>query len=116
MTRRCTCRACKSRTYPAAFLVIQVCDGGLVATMLRHAPSCSACRRTGSKGTSEMPLPAYGVLIGTLSHFTRDDPNTAGSWYHGKLYVDTPAGQYEGAVDASTPSGIKVQYRLVRHL
>jgi hypothetical protein len=30
--------------------------------------------------------------------------------------VDTPAGQYEGAVDVSTPSGIKVQYRLVRHL
>jgi hypothetical protein len=63
-----------------------------------------------------MPLPAYGVLIGTLHHFTREDPNTSGSWYHGKLYVDTPAGQSEGAVDVSTPSGIKAQYRLVRHL
>ena len=62
-----------------------------------------------------MPLPAYGVLIGTLNHFTREDP-TLGSYSHGKLYVDTPAGQYEGAVDVSTPSGIKVQYRLVRHL
>ena len=55
-----------------------------------------------------MPLPAYGVLIGTLNHFTREDPNNYGSWYHGKLYVDTPCGQYEGAVDVSTPSGIKV--------
>ena len=63
-----------------------------------------------------MPLPAYGVLIGTLNHFTREDPNNHGSWYHGKLYVDTPAGQYEGAVDVSTPTGIKVQYRLMRHL
>jgi hypothetical protein len=63
-----------------------------------------------------MPLPAYGVLIGTLNHFTREDANTSGSWYHGALYVDTPAGQYEGAVDVSTPSGIKVHYRLVRHL
>jgi hypothetical protein len=63
-----------------------------------------------------MPLPAYGVLIGTLNHFTREDPNTYGSWYHGTLSVDTPAGQYEGAVDVSTPSGIRVQYRVVRHL
>jgi len=63
-----------------------------------------------------MPLPAYGVLIGTLNHFTREDPNNYGSWYHGKLYVDTPAGQYEGAVDVSTPNGVKVQYRVVRRL
>ena len=63
-----------------------------------------------------MPLPAYGVLIGTLSHFTRDDPNTAGSWYHGTLSLDTPAGAAEGAVAVSTPSGIRVAYRIVRHL
>ena len=63
-----------------------------------------------------MPLPAYGVLIGTLNHFTREDPNTSGSWYHGTLHVDAPAGQYAGAVDVSTPSGLRVQYRIVRHL
>jgi hypothetical protein len=63
-----------------------------------------------------MPLPAYGVLIGTLNHFTREDPNNYGSWYHGKLYVDTPGGQYESAVDVSTPSGVKVQYRLIHRL
>ena len=63
-----------------------------------------------------MPLAAYGVLIGTLNRFTREDPNNYGSWYHGKLYVDTPAGQYEGAVDVSTPSNVKVQYRVVHNL
>jgi hypothetical protein len=63
-----------------------------------------------------MPLPAYGVLIGTLSHFTRDDPTSTAAYSHGKLYVDTPAGQYEGAVDVSTPTGARVQYRLIRHL
>jgi hypothetical protein len=82
-----------------------MCDDGLIAAL-----------PTEPKGTSEMPLPAYGVLIGTLNHFTREDPNNYGSWYHGKLYVDTPGGQYEGAVDVSTPSGVKVQYRVVRHL
>ena len=39
-----------------------------------------------------MPLPSYGVLIGTLNHFVREDPNNFGSWYHGKLYIDTPNG------------------------
>ena len=63
-----------------------------------------------------MPLPAYGVLIGTLSHFTRDDPTSTAAYSHGKLYVDTPAGQYEGAVDVATPTGARVQYRLIRHL
>src|SRR5262249_6110667 len=28
----------------------------------------------------------------------------------------TPAGQYEGAVDVATPSGARVQYRLIRRL
>jgi hypothetical protein len=63
-----------------------------------------------------MLLPAYGVLIGTLNHFTREAPTAFGPFSHGKLHVDTPAGQYEGAVDVSTPTGTKVQYRLVRHL
>ncbi|HEX8395998.1 MAG TPA: DUF2278 family protein [Pyrinomonadaceae bacterium] len=63
-----------------------------------------------------MPLPAYGVLIGTLNHFARDDQNNFGSWYHGKIYLDTPNGQYECAVDVSTPSGIKVQYREIHDL
>src|SRR4051794_3928290 len=63
-----------------------------------------------------VPLPTYGVLLGTLNRFAREDPNNFGSWYHGKMYVDAPAGQYECAVDVSTPSGIRVEYRVVRNL
>jgi uncharacterized protein YukJ len=56
-------------------------------------------------------LPDYGVVVGTLDHFAREDPTNFGTYYHGKLYIQTPAGLYEGAVDVATPSGIKVQYR-----
>jgi hypothetical protein len=58
-----------------------------------------------------VPLPDYGVLVGTLDHFARENPTNFGTYYHGKLYVQTPQGIYEGAVDVATPSGIKVQYR-----
>jgi len=50
-----------------------------------------------------MALPSYGVLIGTLIRFAREDPNNFGSWYHGKLYVQAPAGQYECAIDVLEP-------------
>jgi hypothetical protein len=60
-----------------------------------------------------MPLNGYGVVIGTLASFTREDPNNFGSWYHGRLKISTPGGQYEGAVDVSTPTGVTVQYRFV---
>jgi hypothetical protein len=63
-----------------------------------------------------MPLPAYGVLVGTLNLFTRDNLTPTGSFRHGTLHVDTPAGQYECAVDVLTPSGVTVQYRLIRRL
>jgi hypothetical protein len=63
-----------------------------------------------------MPLASYGVLAGTLTRFAREDPNDFGSWYHGKMYVAAPAGEYECAVDVSTPSGVPVQYREVRNL
>lgn len=63
-----------------------------------------------------MPLPQYGVLLGTLNRFVRENPNNYGSWYHGKMYIDTPSGQYECAVDVSTPSGIGVQYRVIHNL
>lgn len=63
-----------------------------------------------------MPLAGYGVLIGTLVSFTREDPNDFGSWYHGKMTIDAPQGQYECAIDVSTPSGVPVQYREVRNV
>ena len=63
-----------------------------------------------------MPLPRYGVLVGTLVGFTREDPDDFGSWYHGKMSVEAPAGLYDCAVDVSTPTGVPVQYREVRDL
>ncbi len=58
----------------------------------------------------------YGVAIGTFASFTREDPSAFGHWYHGKLRINTPAGQYEAALDVDTPSGIGVSYRLVTDL
>jgi hypothetical protein len=64
-----------------------------------------------------MPLDhGYGVAIGTFASFTREDPTDFGTWYHGKLHIDTPAGEYEAALDVDTPSGIGVSYRLVDDL
>jgi hypothetical protein len=63
-----------------------------------------------------LPLPSYGVLIGALNRFSREDPTDFGSWYHGKLYVDAPGAQYECEVDVSTPSGIRVDFRVAHAL
>jgi len=64
-----------------------------------------------------MPLDhGYGVAIGTFVSFTREDPSSFGTWYHGKLRIDTPVGQYEAALDVDTPSGIGVSYRVVDDL
>lgn len=61
-----------------------------------------------------MPLThGYGVVAGTFAAFTREDPNDFGHWYHGKLRVSTPRGEYEAALDVDTPSGVGVSYRLV---
>jgi hypothetical protein len=64
-----------------------------------------------------MPLDhGYGVAIGTFASFTREDPSDFGTWYHGKLRITTPAGQYEAALDVDTPSGVGVSYRVVDDL
>jgi len=64
-----------------------------------------------------MPLDhGYGVAVGTFASFTREDPSDFGHWYHGKLRINTPAGQYEAALDVDTPSGVGVSYRLVTDL
>jgi hypothetical protein len=64
-----------------------------------------------------MPLDhGYGVAIGTFASFTREDPSDFGHWYHGKLHITTPAGQYEAALDVDTPSGVGVSYRVVTDL
>lgn len=64
-----------------------------------------------------MPLDhGYGVAIGTFASFTREDPSDFGTWYHGKLRIDPPAGQYEAALDVDTFSGVGVSYRVVDDL
>ncbi|MEZ0579019.1 DUF2278 family protein [Nocardioides sp. MH1] len=64
-----------------------------------------------------MPLShGYGVAIGTFASFARENPTDYGTWYHGKLRIDTPAGQYEAALDVDTPSGVGVSYRVVADL
>lgn len=64
-----------------------------------------------------MPLDhGYGVAIGTLASFTREDPSDFGHWYHGLLHINTPAGEYEAALDVDTPSGVGVSYRVVTDL
>ena len=52
-----------------------------------------------------MPLPNYGVLCGTFDHFTKENPDNFGKWYHGFIYVNTPNGMYECAVDVNSPTG-----------
>lgn len=63
-----------------------------------------------------MTLHHYGVVIGTLDHFTRDSEDNFGKYFHGHIFVNTPNGQYEGAVDVSVPNGYKIHYRVVRNL
>ena len=52
-----------------------------------------------------MPLPNYGVLCGTFNDFKKEDPNNFGQWFHGFIYVNTPIGVYECAVDVNSPTG-----------
>src|SRR5262245_19521953 len=63
-----------------------------------------------------MPLRRYGVVIGSLNRFSRDNPHHYGAYFHGKMYVGTPAGEYECAIDFSSPSGVDVRYRVARRL
>jgi hypothetical protein len=59
-----------------------------------------------------MPLAGYGLVIGTFDHFTRDSSQQGqyGKYYHGHIYLQTPAGIAECAVDVSTPEGMPVDY------
>lgn len=47
----------------------------------------------------------YGVLIGTLKHYKRDDPNNFGNYMHGMLTVAAQGTQYTCAVDVDTKDG-----------
>ena len=63
-----------------------------------------------------MPLPHYGVVIGSFAGFTRDGQHDFGHWYHGHLRISAPAGTYEAALDVDAPTDVGVSYRLVTDL
>jgi Uncharacterized conserved protein (DUF2278) len=63
-----------------------------------------------------VPLPQYGVAIGTFVSFARDPQDQYGHWYHGHLTIDTPEGHFQSALDVDTPSGVGVSYRISRSL
>src|SRR6185369_1491717 len=63
-----------------------------------------------------MPLPHYGVVIGSFAGFTRDGQHDFGHWYHGHLRISAPAGTYEAALDVDAPTSVGVSYRLVTDL
>lgn len=63
-----------------------------------------------------MPLQRYGVAIGTLIRFYRDDPGEFGRWYHGHVEISTPGGMWTSALDVDTPTGLGVSYRVSARL
>ncbi|MFG2820775.1 DUF2278 family protein [Kitasatospora sp. NPDC048365] len=63
-----------------------------------------------------MPLPRYGVAIGTFQSFSRDPSHDFGHWYHGHLALSTPQGTYQAALDVDAPSSVGVSYRVVDDL
>ncbi|BFV55590.1 DUF2278 family protein [Kitasatospora sp. CMC57] len=63
-----------------------------------------------------MALPNYGVAIGTLHDFSRDPIHDFGQWYHGHLFLQTPVGVYQSALDVDAPGSVGVSYRLVDDL
>ena len=61
-----------------------------------------------------MSLESYGVAIGTIKSFYRDDPDEYGKYYHGHIQLKTPDGIYECAIDVDTPNkNVAVEYRIV---
>jgi uncharacterized protein YukJ len=62
-----------------------------------------------------MPLSSgYGVLIGTLNSFERDNINDYGQYYHENVKVNAPAGLYRCAIDVdSKQSNDGIEWRVV---
>jgi len=61
-----------------------------------------------------MSLENYGVAIGTIKSFYRDDPDEYGKYYHGHIELETPDGIYDCAIDVDTPNESGgVEYRMV---
>jgi hypothetical protein len=65
-----------------------------------------------------MPLANYGVVKGDFDHFTRDNPDNFGRYFHGHVFVrvPNPVGDgtivFECACDVNTPSGVIEYFRV----
>ncbi len=62
-----------------------------------------------------MPLSdGYGVLIGHIEKYYRDDPDDFGRYYHGSLEISAPLGTYRCAIDVDSKHlTIGVEWRIV---
>lgn len=62
-----------------------------------------------------MPLSdGYGVLVGTVEDYYRDQPDNYGRYFHGNLKIQAPDGDYHCAIDVdSKMSSIGVEWRTV---
>lgn len=78
--------------------------------MLKHSSSALALMAALVCSTAQAELDGgYGVLIGTPASFGLEPPNV-GQWPHYKLKVNTPAGQYDVAVNLfAVTSGVGTQ-------
>lgn len=63
-----------------------------------------------------MPLPNYGVVIGSLVDFTRDSQHDFGVWYHGHITLKANGVHWQSALDVDAPQSVGVAYRLVTGL
>ncbi len=63
-----------------------------------------------------MPLPNYGVVLGSVQSFTRDPQHDFGHWYHGHLAIQAGGSIYQAALDVDAPASVGVAYRLVTDL
>ena len=62
-----------------------------------------------------MPLnDGYGVVIGTIQDYYRDDPDDYGRYFHGHIKINTAGGIYQCAIDVdSKKSSVGVEWRTV---
>jgi hypothetical protein len=60
-----------------------------------------------------VPLPRYGVAIGTPQAFTRDPQHSFGRDH---IALDTPGGTWQSALDVNAPQAVGVAYQLVDDL
>ena len=53
-----------------------------------------------------MPMDDYGVAVGNLIRFYRDEPDDFGRWYHGHVEISMPSGMWTSALDVDTSTGL----------